>query len=79
MRYTSRDMEIIRRQARIQAEGNKGELDEMRSVIKNYEDVFAHMKETFSAKEETLNRELRNASTDRDALEGDIKSMDQVF
>ena len=77
LRYTSRDMEIIRRQAHIQAEGNKGEVDELRQLLSHYETVIDHMKEDTAVKVNQMAKEVASAMEDRDALQDDMKSLDR--
>lgn len=79
MRYTSRDMEIIRQQARIQAQGNNGEMNELRVIVDNYENVIAYMEQSYRAKLAQRDMELAETASDRDALQGDMKGMDKGY
>ena len=39
LRYTARDMDIIRREARVAAEGTREEMEQMEIACKGYEDL----------------------------------------
>ena len=43
MRYTARDMEVIRREARIQAEGSNSELEQYKTIVKGMGDLIEHL------------------------------------
>lgn len=79
LRYTSRDMEIIRRQARIQAEGKKGEVDDLCQLLSHYETVIDHMKKETAEKVNQMAKEVASAMDDRDALQDDMKSLDRGY
>ena len=40
LRYTARDMEIIRREARISADDSRDELDKIKRICKMYEQLY---------------------------------------
>ena len=43
-------MEIIRQQARIQAQGNKGEVNELRTIVQNYENIIDYVNKSYKEK-----------------------------
>ena len=43
LRYTARDMEVIRREARIQAEGSNSELEQYKTIVKGMGDLIEHL------------------------------------
>lgn len=72
-------MEIIRQQARIQAQGNNGEMHELRVIVDNYEHVIAFMEQSYCEKLNQRDKELAATTCDRDALQGDMKGMDKGY
>ena len=45
LRYTARDMEVIRQEARLNAEGSKDEVERLKIVCRGYEEIIKHMQE----------------------------------
>lgn len=45
MRYTTRDMDVIRREARVSAEGSRDEVKQMQTTCAGYEGVMYKLEE----------------------------------
>ena len=59
MRYTARDMEVIRREARIQAEGSNSELEQYKTIVKGMGDLIEHL---LTKHQDELSKRVRHVS-----------------
>ena len=59
MRYTARDMEVIRREARIQAEGSNSELEQYKTIVKGMGDLIEHL---LTKHQDEISKRVRHVS-----------------
>jgi hypothetical protein len=78
LRYTARDMEVIRKEARLQAEGSNGDLQQYKVMLSQYEAIFEHIEKKHREEIERKDEEFARVLADRDALQDDMNSMEKT-
>lgn len=79
MRYTDKDMDVIRNHAKLSGDDVTEELAKMRLVCDSYLETFNTLEKLQKETLATKDMQITLAVDDRDALEDDIKSMDKSF
>lgn len=77
LRYTARDMEVIRREARIQAEGSNSELEQYKTIVKGMGDLIEHLLTKHQDELSKRDTELNQVAADRDAIQDDMNEMEK--
>jgi len=77
LRYTARDMEVIRREARIQAEGSNSELEQYKTIVKGMGDLIEHLLSKHQDELSKRDAELNQVAADRDAIQDDMNEMEK--
>ena len=79
VKYTSKDMEVIRREARVDNDSTREELGQMRLICSQYEETIVKLQQMQLTELAKKDKELSRAIDDRDSLQDDVTALDKSF
>merc|ERR1711970_122063 len=79
LRYTARGMEVIRREARIQAEGSNSELEKYKTIVRDMGGIIEHLMTKHQDEISKKDAELNRVAADRDAIQDDMNEMEKSY
>lgn len=79
LRYTVRDMDVIRREARVAADGSRDEIEQMRCACAGFEVIINNMQQMHNTRLQYKDEQMSRVIDERDSLQEDVSAMDKSF
>jgi len=79
LRYTARDMDVIRQEARLNAQGSREEIEEMKIVCAGFEAMMIEQAKMHNRKLIERDTKMGELIDERDDLQENVTSMDVAF
>merc|ERR1739848_110094 len=79
LRYTARDMDVIRQEARLNAQGSRDEVDQLKIVCAGFEALMIEQEKMHTKKLIERDTKMVEVIDERDDLQENVSSMDVAF